>query len=86
MSWRRWKKQGGGAIVNVASIAGLSAVYNKPSYTASKHGVIGMTKAAALQYARREYPDQRHVPGRRRYADHRVENHGGDMAFIAWRK
>ncbi len=44
---------GGGVIVNVASIAGTSAVGNKPSYTASKHGVVGMTKAAALQYARR---------------------------------
>jgi NAD(P)-dependent dehydrogenase (short-subunit alcohol dehydrogenase family) len=53
-------KQGSGVIVNVASIAGLSAVANKPSYTASKHGVVGMTKAAALQYA---------LPRRRRYAD-----------------
>ena len=46
-------KQGGpAAIVNIASIAGVAGVGNKPSYTASKHGVLGLTKAAALQYAR----------------------------------
>lgn len=45
-------KQGGGAIVNIASIAGVAGVANKPAYTASKHGVLGLTRAAALQYAR----------------------------------
>jgi len=46
-------KQGGeAAIVNIASIAGVAGVGNKPSYTASKHGVVGLTRAAALQYAR----------------------------------
>lgn len=45
-------KRGGGAIVNVASFAGLNGVPNKPAYTASKHAVIGMTKASSLQYAR----------------------------------
>lgn len=44
---------GGGAIVNVASLAGLIGVANKPAYTASKHGVVGMTRASALQYGRR---------------------------------
>lgn len=43
--------QGSGAIVNLASAAGLVGVVNKPAYTASKHAVVGMTKAAALQYA-----------------------------------
>ncbi len=42
----------GGAIVNVASFASFAGVPNKPSYTASKHGVLGLTRAAALQYAR----------------------------------
>jgi NAD(P)-dependent dehydrogenase (short-subunit alcohol dehydrogenase family) len=45
-------KQGSGVIVNVASIAGVAGVGNKPAYTASKHGVLGLTRAASLQYAR----------------------------------
>lgn len=42
---------GGGAIVNVASILGAVAFGNAPAYTASKHGVLGLTKAAALEYS-----------------------------------
>lgn len=44
---------GGGAIVNVSSICGLVAVAGSSAYTAAKHGVIGLTKAAALDYAAR---------------------------------
>ena len=43
--------QGGGAIVNTASIAGLIGLPTSSLYVASKHGVIGLTKTAALEYA-----------------------------------
>jgi NAD(P)-dependent dehydrogenase (short-subunit alcohol dehydrogenase family) len=42
---------GGGAIVNVASTAGLTAVGGLAAYVAAKHGLIGLTKTAALDYA-----------------------------------
>ena len=45
-------KQSGGAIVNTSSIMGLTGAIRVPAYTAAKHGVAGITKAAALEYAR----------------------------------
>ena len=43
---------GGGAIVNTASMAGVEGIANVAVYTASKHGVVGLTKASALELAR----------------------------------
>lgn len=45
-------RQGGGCIVNTASIAGLRGLPNNLAYVASKHAVVGMTKTAAMEYAR----------------------------------
>ena len=44
-------KSGGGAIVNTSSGAGVIGIKGSPAYTAAKHGVIGLTRAAALDYA-----------------------------------
>lgn len=45
------KKAGGGSIVNIASILGQAGTRQSPAYVAAKHGVVGLTKAAALEYA-----------------------------------
>jgi NAD(P)-dependent dehydrogenase (short-subunit alcohol dehydrogenase family) len=42
---------GGGAIVNIASVLGQVALPNAPAYVAAKHGVVGLTKTAAVEYA-----------------------------------
>lgn len=43
---------GGGAIVNTASVNGLVGNPSQPAYVASKHGVVGLTRTAALRYAK----------------------------------
>jgi NAD(P)-dependent dehydrogenase (short-subunit alcohol dehydrogenase family) len=45
------KQRGGGAIINIASIAGLSAAPTLPAYAAAKAGVISLTRSAALEFA-----------------------------------
>jgi NAD(P)-dependent dehydrogenase (short-subunit alcohol dehydrogenase family) len=45
-------KNGGGAIVNTSSAAGVIALAQMPIYVASKHAVLGMTKSAAIEFAK----------------------------------
>jgi NAD(P)-dependent dehydrogenase (short-subunit alcohol dehydrogenase family) len=50
---RQMREQGSGAIVNCSSIGGLIGLPGRAMYHAAKHGVIGLTKSAALEYASR---------------------------------
>jgi NAD(P)-dependent dehydrogenase (short-subunit alcohol dehydrogenase family) len=48
---RRMRESGGGTIVNIASVGGLIGLARRPAYTASKHGVVGLTKSLARDLA-----------------------------------
>jgi len=52
MRYRRCSNRAGGSIVNTASAAGLIGLPGETAYVASKHGVAGLTKSAALEYAK----------------------------------
>jgi NAD(P)-dependent dehydrogenase (short-subunit alcohol dehydrogenase family) len=56
-------KHDGGAIVNMASTAGLQAHPQRAAYSASKHGIIGLTRSAAVEYATRGIRGNAIAPG-----------------------
>jgi len=60
---RQFVTQGGGAIVNTASGAGLKATPHLTAYSAAKHGVVGLTRTAAIEYVKQNIRVNAVAPG-----------------------
>lgn len=82
---RVMQAMGGGSIVNTASSAGLVGIPGAVAYVASKHAVVGMTRAAALQYAERGIRINAVCPGATNTAMTALarERRGGDGKVMA---
>jgi len=57
------EKNGGGSFVTIASVAGLNGARGGPAYTASKHGVLGLSKNVAFMYAKKNIRSNVIAPG-----------------------
>lgn len=56
-------KNGWGRIINISSVHGLVASANKSAYVSAKHGLVGFTKAIALEYAKKGITSNAICPG-----------------------